>query len=458
MTLPKHLRWLDTFALWIVAPGAVALIALLGVSMLLHTVVLEREGQRGAAELAAFRILPAVVALSSIPAEERQRMAQAMSGGDIEMDWGLSARISGSKMISRELMPFSIFNDNIIDLKAVLRQIDSRYKAIQEVDLSVQLRDQSWLNARVRAVSLLSADDLTYRLASFAVGAGLLILAAYATQVVARPLARLASRARDLPADGVLQVNGIGGPREVREVAEALQAATSKAQELLQQRSFALGALSHDLVSPLARLKLRAHDISEPALRKRVLSDVDEMLDMVGDVLAYLRGADGGGEARVAMSLSALVQVIVDEFGEDGHPVQERQLHDISVHGQPVALKRALRNLVVNAVKYGRDPWVEVVRRTHDAIVRIGDSGDGMAAADLARVFEPFYRGDFARAYGEGSGLGLPTAKAILEAHGGNLTLSSKLGIGTIAEVTLPLSVDRRLGSVGNDRLTISPD
>lgn len=162
------------------------------------------------------------------------------------------------------------------------------------------------------------------------------------------------------------------------------------------------------------------------------------MAEMVTDVLAFLRGGEGGGEVATRISLVSLVQVVVDEFGEEGAAFEERSYEDSTVVAQPTALKRALRNVLGNAVKYGRSPWVEVLCRGNEAIIVVGDSGPGVAPSDLERVFEPFFRGDEARAAGEGSGLGLPTAKAIAEAHGGRLEMQSVQGIGTVVKLTLP--------------------
>ncbi|MFZ6765284.1 sensor histidine kinase [Pseudoroseomonas sp. WGS1072] len=314
----------------------------------------------------------------------------------------------------------------------------SASEATQDVAVSIQLQDRSWINARVRAVSLLSSDDFAFVIINIVTAAALLALAAFASRLIARPLALLAARARDLSPDGTLRLDGLRSPREIREVAEALEAATARTRQLLQQRSLALGALSHDLLSPLARMRLRSEEIVDSAIRNRLLHDIDEMAEMVTDVLAYMRGSDGGGEAKVRISFVSLVQVVVDEFAEVGHSIEERGYQECTIVAQPTALKRAIRNIIANAIKYGRDPWIEVVLTGSKAVLSVGDSGPGLAHSDLQRVFEPFFRADQARASGEGSGLGLPTARAIAEAHGGQLDLESLQSVGTIARLSLP--------------------
>lgn len=421
----------------ILAPGALALLVMLGVSVTLHTFILREAAERGAAEVAASRIYSTVQQIASLPPEERAAAARRNSTADMEVGWSARTAVPDGSELRDELMATIPW---LPEWLAVHVRLDASHapQNMQDVAISVQLQDSTWVNAKVRAVSLLTADDMAFRIAIILTAVTLLALATFASRLIAKPLALLASRARNLAPDGVLELDGLSSPDEVREVAEALETATSRTRELLQQRSLALGALSHDLLSPLARMRLRAEEIQDDQVRSRMLHDVREMAEMVTDVLAYLRGKEGGGEASTKISLVSLVQVVVDEFGEEGACFEERTYEDSAVIAQPTALKRAIRNVLGNAVKYGRLPWVEVTHRGNESVVAVGDSGPGVAPGDLSRVFEPFFRGDEARAAGEGSGLGLPTAKAIVEAHGGRLEMQSIQGIGTVVRLTLP--------------------
>jgi signal transduction histidine kinase len=437
LTAPRRPRWLNSFALLILAPGALALVVLLGVSLALHGVILRGAAERGAAEVAVSRIYSTVRQIASLPPDERTGAAKRNSTPDMEVEWSLRTAVPDGSDLDDDLRAIV---SGPPEWRAVRVRLDASGTTgnVQDVAISVQLPDTTWVNAKLRAVSLLAADDVAFRIAIILTAVTLLALAAFASRLIAKPLALLAVRARNLPADGVLKLDGLGSPTEVREVAEALEAATSRTRELMQQRSLALGALSHDLLSPLARMRLRAEDIGDDQIRGRMLQDVREMAEMVTDVLAYLRGREGGGEAAIRISLVSLVQVVVDECAEEGASFKERGYEDTTVVAQPTALKRAIRNVLANAFKYGRSPWVEVLRRGDEAIVVVGDSGPGVAPSDLERVFEPFFRGDEARAAGEGSGLGLPTARAIAEAHGGRLEMQSVQGIGTVVKLTLP--------------------
>jgi signal transduction histidine kinase len=394
--------------------------------------------ESGTAAIAAHRLADAVETLAGATLANRTALARALSGPELEVTWSDAPTVPSGRWTPPNLAHVSRLGEVARELRAIPGELDTEHGTLRSALVSAQLADGTWVNAKILAVSLLEADDTAFRVAIAAIACALLLGAAVASRVVASPLARLARAVRDLPLDGVGTLPPVGGPREVREVAEALDTATRRTRELLRQRSLALGALSHDLMSPIARLKLRVHEMPEAELRRRLLGDLAEMEGMVGDVLAYMRGGDGGGEPAVPVSVPALVQVVVDEFAEAGATIEERRLDEATVLARPVTLKRAVRNLVENALKHGRDPWVEVRASGTEVQVRVGDRGPGLSPEDLARAFEPFFRGDRARAGGGGSGLGLPTARTIAEAHSGLLELTSALGQGTEAVLRLP--------------------
>lgn len=430
----------DTLAIRILAPGAAALIVLLAVSLAVHAALLGRAAERGMAEIALHRLSKVIDAIASTT--DRAGLAIALSAPDLQIAWTDTPIIARpTNALPNDYAHYGLSESMVRAVRVVPISTDAAHGEVGLALVSVQLTDGTWVNSRVLGVSLLSADDLAFRIT--VVGAALLLLlaAAIAARAVASPLVQLRNAVRDVPPGGPVTLPLIRGPLEVRELAQVLAASTRRAHDLLRQRSLALGALSHDIITPIARLKLRADDVNDPGLRAQILADLGEMEEMVNDVLAYLRGGDGGGEALVLLSVAAMVQVIIDEFAETGVVVVERHLDDVTVQARPVALKRAIRNLISNAVRYGCDPWVEVSATVGHVDIRVGDNGPRLSAEDLARAFEPFYRGDRARSRGEGSGLGLPTARVIAEAHGGRLSLVSAPGEGTIATLRLPLSI-----------------
>lgn len=446
-------RAFDSFAGRVLLTCGAVLAALLGASLYLHDALVDRAAQRGSAEIVAERLISVVEALAAAPPADRPAIARALSAPDLEVRWSADADFPEEVAASGFDLPRTDrLADEATEIRATTGGLDDDQGELRWVGLSARLRDGTWVNARLATVSLLRASDAAFHGTIGAVAAALLVLAGLAARAISAPLAKLARAVDRLEPGGDAAIPRVGGPGEVRRVAEALGAMAGRVRNVLRQRSLTLAALSHDLMSPIARLKLRADELPDEGAKRAFLRDLAEMEKMVADALAFLRGSDDA-EPASPISIAALVLVVVDEFAEDGHEIEERRLDDATVQGRPVALKRAVRNLAGNAVKHARGPWVEIEGRETEVLVRVGDRGPGISPAERTRVFEPFFRGDRARAAGGGSGLGLPTARAIAEAHGGGLDLSEAPGGGTVATLRLPRCRETRqlTGAPGAD-------
>jgi signal transduction histidine kinase len=295
-----------------------------------------------------------------------------------------------------------------------------------------RLADGSWLNVEIASFNTLSADQSVLHSYAAAIGLALLLAVGFAARSVSAPVSALARTVSRFDPEQDLPPLPASGPREVRQLAEASNDMAARTRDAFRQRTLALGALSHDLMSPIARLKLRAEDLPHED-REPIRRDLAEMETMVSDVLAYLRGGHAG-EAVQPVAVTAHVRTVVDEFADVGTPVEEGRMDEDAVAPpRRVAIKRAVTNVVANALRHGRAPWVEVGCTSEAVLVRVADHGPGIPPEDLPRVMEPFFRGDRARTAGGGSGLGLSTARAIVEAHGGSLTIESAPGRGTSA-------------------------
>ncbi|MGE0372893.1 MAG: sensor histidine kinase [Gammaproteobacteria bacterium] len=415
------------------------MIVLLMVSLIVHAVLLRRAADRGIAEIIIHRLTAPAEAIISAPPDQRAAIADRLSGADLKVRWGRTSAVAPASFIDINIKHTGQMRQIMREIRTAPGEINTTHSTVRAVTVSALLDDGSWLNAEILAVSLLGADGIAFRAAVIAVAIALLFGAAVASRALAAPLVQLRNAVRKLPSEGEVALPKVDGPREVRELAEAFETSAQHVRDLLRQRSLALGALSHDLMSPLARLKLRIDNVTDVELRRTVLRDVAEMEGMVGDVLAYLRGGEGNGEPVILVAVTSLAQVIVDEFADRGFSVEERILDEVLIFARPVALKRAIRNLVENAVKYGTEPWIEITKTQNEVLISVGDRGPGLQPEDLAQAFEPFFRGNRARSAGEGSGLGLSTARAIAEAHNGYLTLVSTPGKGTVAMLRLPL-------------------
>lgn len=284
------------------------------------------------------------------------------------------------------------------------------------------------------------ASGWPYRvLASLAV----LLAAVVAVSLVAvrwatRPLKVLADAADELGRNIHRPPMAESGPIEVARAAHAFNTMQARLIVYLRERTSVLAAMSHDLKTPVTRLRLRAEMLPDAQQRRKFTQDLEEMEAMVAATLDYLRGAYGAEDAQpidVGALLESLQADVIETGGRmtlTGRPLQPYP-------AQPTALKRCMRNLVENAVKYGDVAAVEVQDDAAALRITVRDEGPGLPPDELQRVFEPFYRVDASRSRDTGgTGLGLTIARSIAEMHGGNLSLRNRPLGGLEARLVLP--------------------
>lgn len=279
---------------------------------------------------------------------------------------------------------------------------------------------------------------LIVTLASLATLIGLLSL--WATRAVVSPLTRLAEAADrfDPDRDEVVEIRR--GPVEVQRLAAAFGAMAGRIRRLVDERTRMLAAVSHDLRTPITRLRLRAEDIGEEENRRAILADLALMERMVGGALSYLREGRASGR-MAATDIPALLQTICDDFGDLGHIVVYQGAMRASAFCDSDQMMRAVTNLVDNAIKFGGKVTVRLEDGDPDRVaIVVEDDGPGIAPDEREKVFEPFYRSDLARTLREGSGfgLGLAIVRAIAEGHRGELTLAERPGGGLRAVIAWP--------------------
>lgn len=306
------------------------------------------------------------------------------------------------------------------------------------LSIAVALPDGRWLNADT--VLPPPPSWAASALITLAVAAGLVsLVAVLVVRQLTRPLGDLA-RAADALGRGVegppLRE---AGPQEIRHTIRAFNRMRQRLRRFVDDRTAMLAALGHDLRTPLTSLRLRAELVDDPETRERIQATVEEMIRMSEATLSYARDAAASEPTRT-VDLAALVESVVDDLADLGADAAVEEAARLPYPCRPTALRRALRNLIENAVAYGGSARVGL-RPTADAVrIEIDDSGPGIPAADVERVFEPFVRleGSRSRETG-GSGLGLPIARSIARAHGGDVTLEPRTEGGTRAVLTLPL-------------------
>lgn len=249
------------------------------------------------------------------------------------------------------------------------------------------------------------------------------ILAYIVARMASAPLQRLADAAAALGDDLQGAPMPVTGPFEVRRAAEAFNAMQKRLQRHLGERTQMLAAITHDLQTPVTRLRLRLENVTDEALRERLIGDLGAMQALIREGLELARSAESA-EQRAALDLDSLLESIVEDAAEAGGDVHFEQPSGAVLMLRPLAMHRLFSNLVDNAVMYGQTARVRVKQVGQDVEVRIRDSGPGLAEDELEAVFDPFVRLETSRSRQTGgAGLGLTIARALAEKDGASLHL-----------------------------------
>jgi signal transduction histidine kinase len=300
----------------------------------------------------------------------------------------------------------------------------------------LRLADRSWMYFRtlhpVAGLNIPIARVLLALVPAIA----LILLALVLLRRALYPLRRLAEVADRIGIGGDEQVPE-GGTVEVRRLVVAFNSMQGRIRRLIDERTQSLAAVGHDLRTPLARLRLRSEEIDRPDLRESIERDVLEMDAMVTSLLVYLGG--GSPEPRVPIDVAVMCSTLVDDALDQGARAEYRGPDHLEVALMPTGLKRAVANLVDNAVHFGEYVVVTLEDRAASITIRVEDDGPGIPPESLETVLEPFVRLDMARQRDTiGFGLGLSIVAQAVEAQGGTLTLANRAAGGLVAEMVLP--------------------
>ena len=210
---------------------------------------------------------------------------------------------------------------------------------------------------------------------------------------------------------------------------------------MLSDKDRMLGAVGHDLRTPLASLRVRVEGVENDMLREKMIASIDEMTAMLADILALARSG-AGTEVPERIALRVLVGELGDDYRERGKNVGIDAVADAAVLARPMLLRRALRNLIDNALAYGVRARLSATVEQGEARIVVSDDGPGLTEEQIRTLVEPFARGEQSRNRATGgAGLGLSIAREIAGGEGGTLTLANRTGGGLDAVITLPLSL-----------------
>ncbi|WP_247891719.1 ATP-binding protein [Azospirillum argentinense] len=445
-------RWLpDSIASRLVLTVVLALLLTQAVSALVYLTDRPPGPPAHSMRVLVQRVTAIVQLVESTPPPERRRLVKAIDDPVLRVDWNPETPRFANQ---REGFPFDRLR------RAIRGELDDPDRAVvvevrrerpmpgpfpveehrwgTDVRLSVGLKDGSWL-------TFVGGDPLEgpFRLLRFAlwmagiVGAVALVSVWTARRMTA-PIARFADAAERLGVDGEAPPLPEAGPQELRAATRAFNRMQARLARFVADRTQMVAAMSHDLRTPLTRLRLRAELVEDPEMQRKMLADLDEMAAMINATLAFARD-DAKHEPRGPLDLADLLQSLCDDRVDAGHAAAYEGPAHATVDGRPVALRRAFANLMDNAIAYGGGFTVRLRPADGELRVEIEDGGPGIPEAEFEKVFAPFYRLERSRSRDTGGvGLGLATARTVVRGHGGDIALSNRPEGGLRVTVTLP--------------------
>jgi signal transduction histidine kinase len=265
-----------------------------------------------------------------------------------------------------------------------------------------------------------------------------IVLSLVAVRWVTRPLSALAAAAEKLGEDINSPPLPETGPSEARQAARAFNTMQQRLSRFIADRTRIFTAMSHDLKTPITRLRLRTELLDDEALRAKYAKDLFDMEAMVTQTLDFMRDA-GTQEVRHPVDMMALLESLQTDYRDTGSKVEIEGNVAQPYRGRPLALQRCLTNLLDNAIRYGGRATVKLEDSAEWLTIRICDDGPGISEQQLEQAFEPFFRAEASRNRETGgTGLGLGIARNIARAHGGDLVLRNRAEGGLEAILSLP--------------------
>jgi len=304
--------------------------------------------------------------------------------------------------------------------------------------VQIALRDSSWVTFDTFLSPQDTAIPLRVALTLLILLGSVVLLSLFAVRWLIGPLSALANAADKLGADINQAPLKETGPLEVRRAARAFNTMQKRLALFIADRTRILAAMSHDLKTPITRLRLRTEMLDDESLRCKFVKDLDDMQSMVAQTLDFMRDASTV-EVMQPIDIMALLESLQTDYQDTGSQVAIEGSITLPWLGRPSALRRCLTNLIDNAIRYGKRATISLDDQSEHIVIRVLDDGPGLPDDQLEQAFEPFFRGEHSRSRETGgTGLGLGIARNIARAHGGELSLQNRPGGGLMAVLTLP--------------------
>ncbi len=381
----------------------------------------------------AERLVSIKQAIAEQPFDLREETAHGLSTAALDIHWSESSLINTSQTNAPALADFH--SKLLTALPGALKETEIRlgyaaeapqaHHAVRDphvIYVSLQIADGSWVNYGItRFAHPSSASHGTFFSTSI-MALGIILVSFWVVRLFSRPLQKLAEASGSLAQNLEAPPLPVAGPREVREAAGAFNTMQSRIRELIKNRTLMLAAISHDLRTPLTRMRLRNEFIPDTALRAKNEQDIIEMEQMLDSALAYLRSEQNIGRYE-KLDLHDLLQQTCREYREAGKAVAYSGGASAMLQGNAQELKRAICNLINNALKYGNNAHVELAQNAQQIEVSVIDNGPGIPPDQWESVLTPFVQLDPAR-HAHGSGLGLSIVSNIAKSHGAKLAFT----------------------------------
>jgi len=382
-------------------------------------------------------------AVMHVEPPEREKVAHALAGGPIDVHWSLTEHAVTRGQVAEPLPGLlEELRRREPDLAGggLIAGASSPLAADPHVTvISMALPDRSWVNVSILDIRAGSTSSHGTIYSTTVMTVGLALAAVVLVRWLTGPLRAFAGAANQFAAGAQIVTVPERGPEELRQLAAAFNDMQVKIKKLLDDRTQTLAAISHDLRSPLTRLKLSIEDLL-PAQREEMAAAIEEMEVMIEGTLAFLK-SDRLDEPVRAVDLVSIVETVALDFMDQGRPVSLKVPDALVVNGRKVALKRAVTNVIDNALKYGGSAEVSVQQAEGKAFVSVRDHGPGIPAAEREAVFAPFHRLEGSRNKETGGvGLGLTVSRSVVRAHGGEVTVGEADGGGLLVEMEIPLA------------------
>lgn len=442
-----RLRIPDTIAWRIALTVGVAIVSVLALSTLFNNFA----GPSAAEQESLDRAADAIRMLEAAPADSRRLLANTITVADsvflYQPDSAMAKQLSIANPHVPDRETLDLFKDNGHTRRCLIFTSENPLSKLVDFDrsthlnsyfMAVQLRDSSWVMfvANRRPWENLLPARLSIALISVA----LLILAAsmLATYFLARPIRQFANELRNI--GGNLRAGAIpeAGPKELRAAISAFNTLQAQLRKFVDDRTLMLAAMSHDLRTPLTKIRLRGEFIEDEDQRARLFRDVDALQAMADSALSFFRD-DYKDEEATVFDFAGLLRTIADDYCDQGAAVHFSGPDRFAISGRPISLMRACTNLIDNAVKWGGRADLELTCTSLGVTLTVSDRGPGIPADALNKVFTPFFRVEQSRNRSTGGmGLGLTSALAVIREHAGDIVLRNRRGGGLQAQVTLP--------------------